>query len=305
LLAAIKRLAVRLDFEEKPWDLFAAVGYTAVLSTILLLTRAGNLLATFLVLFVPGYLLIAALFPEDAKIKWIERFALSFGLSIPVVALIVLFLNLTPFGIGVAPLVATITLLSLSVGYSAYWRRMRLPPGQRLGASLDVSLPAWREYTTVDKIVAIALAVSIVLVLAALAYVGLKLRPGEAFTEFYILGPGGNASAYPKALNASELAFVILGIVNHESASVNYTVRVDLVGVWMIYNVTSGRNQTAEVNRTTWSTLNVMVNDGQRWTAPYSFQINNTGLWKIQFILFKSTDVASPYRELHLYLRVK
>ena len=36
-----------------------------------------------------------------------------------------------------------------------------------------------------------------------------------------------------------------------------------------------------------WSTLGVTAVDGQNWTRPYTFQINATGLWKVQFLLFK------------------
>ncbi|HJJ86646.1 MAG TPA: DUF1616 domain-containing protein, partial [Methanocorpusculum sp.] len=48
------------------------------------------------ILFIPGYVLIAALFPEKKSIDGIERFALSVGLSIAVVPLIGLVLNYTP-----------------------------------------------------------------------------------------------------------------------------------------------------------------------------------------------------------------
>ena len=84
----------------------------------------------------------------------------------------------------------------------------------------------------------------------------------------------------------------------------NYTVRVDLVGVLVVYNATSGFNETVEANRTTWSAFSVALADGQNWTGTYAFRINFTGLWKVQFLLFKDTDFLSAYMELHLYVRV-
>jgi len=36
-----------------------------------------------------------------------------------------------------------------------------------------------------------------------------------------------------------------------------------------------------------WSTLGVTAVDGRNWTRPNTFQINATGLWKVQFLLFK------------------
>ena len=52
-----------------------------------------------------------------------------------------------------------------------------------------------------------------------------------------------------------------------------------------------------------WSTLGVTAVDGRNWTRPSIFRINDTGLWKVQFLLFKDGDFSSPYRELHMYLR--
>jgi uncharacterized membrane protein len=300
---------VRLQFQEKPWDLYAAVGYTGVMAAVLLALNVGNLLAILLVLFVPGYVLVAALFPgsitpEKPEIDWIERIALSFGLSIAVVPLLGLLLNFTPFGIRFAPIVATIALFTVGVGYAAYWRRMRLPAERRLSLTVVLGLPEWQEYGMLDKVLTIALAASILVAGGTLAYVVLTPRPGEAFTEFYILGPGGNASGYPTNLTVNETGSVIIGVANHEGASVNYSVRIDLVGVQIVYNATSGFNETIEVNRTTWTQIPITVGDGATWTHPYSFSIPSRGLWKVQFLLFKEGNFASAYRELHLFVKV-
>src|SRR5438093_982651 len=79
------RFAVRLHFQEKPWDLYFCVFYTLAMAAALLTVNFGNFLAILLVLFVPGYVLIAAFFPGMGRagqheIDWIERIALSFGL---------------------------------------------------------------------------------------------------------------------------------------------------------------------------------------------------------------------------------
>ncbi len=298
---------MRLHFQEKPWDLYAAIGYAVVMSVALLGLNVGNLLAVLLVLFVPGYVLVAALFPgsftpEKSEMDWIERIALSFGLSIAVVPLLGLLLNFTPWGIRFAPIVATITLFTVGVGYAAYWRRMRLPPEQRLSLTVYLSMPEWAEYSTLDRGLTIALAASIVVAGGALGYVVLTPRPGERFTEFYILGPGGNASGYPTRLNVSQPGNVIMGLVNHEAARVNYTVRVDLVGVRIVYNATAGFNETVEVNRTTWSLFNATLADGANWTKPYTFSIPTAGLWKVQFHLYK--DGVLTNQELHLFVKV-
>jgi len=301
---------VRLHFQEKPWDLRAVVSYTVLMAAILLVLNVGSFLAILIVMFVPGYVLVAVLFPGSlasgkAEIDWIERIALSFGLSVAVVPLLGLVLNFTPFGIRFAPIVATIALFTVGVGYAAYWRRMRLPPDRRLSLTVDLAVPDWKEYSVLDKGLTVALAASIVVASGTLAYFVLTPRPGEHFTEFYLLGPSSNASGYPTNLTLNETGSVIIGVVNHESAMVNYTVRVDLVGVRIVYNATSGLNETVEMNRTTWSSSPFTLADEQNWTQPYSFRINSTGLWKVQFLLFKNGDFSSAYRELQIYVRVE
>ncbi len=165
---------MRLHFQDKPWDLYAAVGYTAIMAAALLILNVGNLLAILLVLFVPGYVLVAALFPGATaegkpEIDWIERIALSFGLSIAVVPVLGLLLNFTPFGIRFAPIVAAIALFTTGVGYAAYWRRMQLPPERRLSLTVDLAVPDWDEYSGMDKVLTIALAASIVVAGGTLA----------------------------------------------------------------------------------------------------------------------------------------
>ena len=295
---------MRLHFQEKPWDLYISLGYTAVMSGILLGSGTGNLLAILLVLFAPGYVLVAALFPGSKEIDWIERIALSFGLSIAVVPLLGLLLNFTPFGIRFAPIVATIALFTGLVGLAAYWRRMRIPPADRLSATLEIAGPAWQEYSALDKVLTIALVAGIIIAASTLAYVIATPRPGERFTEFYILGPGGIASGYPTELNVSEPGSVIMGIVNHEAASVNYTVRVDLVGVEVVVNGTSGFNETVERNRTAIAWFNATLDDERNWTEPYTFTIAAVGLWKVQFLLFRDADFAIQSRSLHLFVKV-
>ena len=65
--------------------------------------------------FSPGYSLIAALFCKEDDIDFIERIALSFGLSIAVVSLIGLCLNFTPWGIRLDPLLISLTLFTVTI----------------------------------------------------------------------------------------------------------------------------------------------------------------------------------------------
>ena len=295
---------MRIHFQEKPWDLYVAMGYTLVMAAVLLSLRSGNALAILLVAFVPGYVLAAALFPEKTELDWTERFALSLGLSIAAVPLLGFILNFTPWGVRFVPTVVSILVFTGTVGYVGVWRRMRLPVDLRLGASITLNMSAWNRYDAFNKGIALALAASIVVAGVSLVYFAMKLRTGETFTEFYMLGQGGKANGYPTNLTVSQTGTVMIGITNHEAATVNYTVRVDLVGLEVVYNATSGASGTVEINRTAWSWFNVTLPDGHAWTQSYSFSIPYAGPWKVQFLLFRNEDVSSVYRELHLYVKV-
>ena len=76
-------------------------------------TPVRVVLGLLLVLFLPGYSLIAALFPRKDDLDGIERIALSFGLSIAVVPLIGLALNYTPFGIRLVPVLAGLSVFTI------------------------------------------------------------------------------------------------------------------------------------------------------------------------------------------------
>ncbi len=81
------------------------------------------LLGAMYVLFLPGYSLIEALYPEEGQLSPLERLALSIGLSLAVVPLIGLVLNYTPWGIRLTPYVAASSLYISTLLVIAAYRK--------------------------------------------------------------------------------------------------------------------------------------------------------------------------------------
>lgn len=295
---------LQIRFQERPWDLLLAVGYTLILSAVLAALDTGTVLAIVLIAFVPGYVLVALLYPTWKQVDWIERLALSLGLSLGIVPLLGLALNFTPFGVRLVPILATLSGFTVGVATLAYVRRMRLPIADRLAFTLVLNLPGSGEEGAIDRILALGVAASVIVAGLAFAYVLVVPKPGERFTEFYLLGPGGNASGYPTRLNVSESTHVTIGIVDHEAATVPYTVRVDLLGVRIQYNASNRYNETVIVNGTTWSWFNTTLTDRQSWTQAYPFSIAMPGQWDVRFILYKDGGLSNAYRMLDLFIRV-
>jgi len=81
-------------------------------------------LASLLAIFLPGYTTVQALFPAKT-LDYTERFAFSVGLSFALLGLVGLILNYTPWGLEVAPIVASLFLYTVSLALIAFYRRRR------------------------------------------------------------------------------------------------------------------------------------------------------------------------------------
>ncbi|MCX8137756.1 DUF1616 domain-containing protein [Pyrobaculum aerophilum] len=82
-------------------------------------------LGAFFVLFLPGYVLVEALYPRGGSLSPLERLALSIGLSLALVPLVGLVLNFTPFGIRLAPVVVSLAALTIALSLYATYRRFK------------------------------------------------------------------------------------------------------------------------------------------------------------------------------------
>ncbi|MCK4367223.1 MAG: DUF1616 domain-containing protein [Thermoplasmata archaeon] len=297
---------MRIHFREKPHDLLVILISSILLVIAVALAASGPLriaLGLLFILFLPGYALIAALFPSGKEIDWIERVALSFGLSIAVVPLLGLLLNYT-WGIFEPTTVAAIFIFILLMCGAAYYRRMRLPVDERLALTVDLAIPDWEEYSTLDKVLTIALVISIITAVSVLVYALTVPRVGERFTEFYILDESGMAEDYPTSLNATENATVIIGVANHEFANVSYTVRKDLVTIQWVYNTSAERDEPVEISRVTLHEEIVILDHEDMWEASLNFSIADVGDYKLEFLLYKDGDMSEAYNSLHLWIDV-
>jgi uncharacterized membrane protein len=184
-----------------------------------------------LLLFFPGYTLIAALFPGKESIEWIERLALSLGMSIAVVPLIGLVLNYTPWGIRLNPVMIAIIAFILLMCGIAWYRRKDLPESDRFRVSFQVRRFIWKRQTRFDKFLSVVLVLAIVGVIGTVGYLATHPKVGERFTEFYILGAEGKAVGYSTELKLGDRGELILGIVNHEQEKTSYRVEIMVDGI--------------------------------------------------------------------------
>ncbi|MCK5292566.1 MAG: DUF1616 domain-containing protein [Thermoplasmata archaeon] len=296
-----------MEFQEKPYDLLAVVVFSLLLVTAVALSGEGAVrivLGLIFILFLPGYALIAALFPSGKSIDWIERIALGFGLSIAVTPLIGLILNYTPWGIRLEPIVASLTLFIFAMCGVAYLRRMKLPVEERLSLSMELGVPGWKKYSWLDKALTVGLVIAIVASLAVMVYAFTVPKTGERFTEFYILDANGTAGDYPTELTVGENGDLIIGVVNHEHSTTSYMIVEEMVEVNFVMNDTTGQEEPVEISRTRIGYDNISLDHDETWENPFSFSINDAGDFKVELLLFKDGGESEPYRSLHLWVEV-
>ncbi len=243
-------------------------------------------------LFFPGYVLIAALFPKRGGLGGVERMALSFGLSIAVVPLMGLILNFTPWGIRLYPILVSLSVFILAISGVAWYRRGKLAPEERFRVSFSIRLPSLGGQSMTDKVLSIILTVVIVGAIGALGYVIATPRIGEQFTEFYILGPEGKAGNYPEELKVGEEGRIILGIVNHEQEGANYKVEV-----WI-----DGQKTKLRIEGEDRDEIKVELEHEQEWEKAVAVVPQKAGKnQKVEFVLYKEWE---PYFEEPPFLRI-
>jgi len=107
-----------------------ALVLASILSVVLINTapliyiRYG--LGALMILFMPGYALVEALYPRGDELGPLERLALSIGLSLAVVPLVGLILNYTPWGIRLVPILISTNALTIALLTTALVRKARL-----------------------------------------------------------------------------------------------------------------------------------------------------------------------------------
>lgn len=226
------------------------------------------------VLFIPGYVVVSALFPaknaphptpEDdrASLDDLDRLLLSVGVSFAVVPVVGLVLDQTVWGLTTASLAVGISVVVLSGSVVAAWRRLHLPADERFELPVDRATGRIRTLWAGPplRVVLNLLVVGSVLVTAAsVGYAFANPANTDPYTEFAVVAETADGDRLSRSY-ADVLAnggTLVISVTNHERERVSYTVvaqkqRLDSAG-----DVVSRQ----EVNRVTFTLANE-----KRWEA--------------------------------------
>lgn len=313
-----------------PADLLAVTGY-AVAAGLAIPGTVGPLrvaVALPLVLFVPGYALLAALFPRRSTAAaggtrqasltpvdvrtptWGERLALAVPTSLVLASLLALATATFTPGVTVPEAVGSLVGFTLVAAVVGGVRRLRLPAGERLTSP-------WRHTTAfrdavlggsrVDAILTVALVAGVVLAASAMAYAVAAPDRGAEYTEFALLSGNDTDEAVTGDFDTSfapgERRQFIASVTNHEGASVEYTLVVELQRVRTEGDVAVVEER--ELLRTSRT-----VQPGDSWRPRHAVEPSLTGEdLRLAYYLYRddapaNADPDSAYRRLHLWVDV-
>jgi uncharacterized membrane protein len=230
-------------------------------------------------LFLPGYALSIALFP-DAEFDTPERLALAFGLSLALIVVAAILLLWVPWRSEAVPIVG---IAGMTVAFCLVAELRRRTPGH--GSSAQAAIP--RDHSALPTgLAGVLFPVFTLVVILALAGGGISLAlyPPSRATEFYALGVEGLSEKYPSQVVAGRPSVLNIGIVNGEARPTTFRVDVNL---------------GAETAGTTGP---MALDEEEEWRGSVEFVVPSAGVdQQLAVVLYKG-DSLEPFRRLRLWV---
>lgn len=326
------RLVLPRPVRRLPADLSAVVvvvGATAL--TFLVPGAPGEVLRLVFglpfALFLPGYAVVSALFPQRAdaprtdeaggasvgSIDGVERALLSFWLSVVAVMFAGFGLSFLPWGVGPVSLLATLSATSVVAAGVAAIRRLSLPHDRRFRVPYRRYVGLLRDGLAgsgdgVDRALNVAVALSLVLAGGSVAYAMGSPNPSEQFSSLYLLTETDDgelvAADYPTELVRGEATPLVVGVHNRERERTNYTVVV------RIQRVATENGSSRVVDQRELRRFRVTLGPDERWHRRHNVTPPLAGQrLRLQYLLFRGPagpdpSAARAYRETHLWVNV-
>jgi uncharacterized membrane protein len=316
-----EKISVAIFKHQYPADLILVVVWLAASIVAIYLpfvntTPLRIILALPVVLFIPGYCLVAALFPKDREIELIERIALSFGLSIAIVPLIGFGLKFTPWGIRLDPIVIALCLFTLVMIVIALYRRSLIPITEQFGMPFSEITGAIKKELFPGGTSRVDLLLSAILCLVILTAIVTTIvaftvpKGEERYTEFYVLDENRTNTNYPSLINTSQSYPIYIGVGNHEKRNTTYTIET-----WTILTEFNNITNTSHiVVMDPHDRLSFALTDNETAIIPYTMSVKKPGYDRLEFLLFNesvpgfdvtgSDRINASYRDLHLWVTV-
>ena len=317
-----------------PLDAPLIVLYVAAMAALVLSTPAGvpgplRVLAGLpLLLFLPGYVLLAVLYPgqwRDATteagtgrpsvldregLTWGERAAISFAASLALLPMLAVVLSVARLPLDPVPITLSLGAVTVLGAVVGALRRLQLPPSRRFRLPLhrwwtEIRRGTVEAPSTGDALLNVLLVLALVGALTGLAY-GLAAPPsGPGYTEPALLTEQDGelvTGNYTTEFAPGESAPMVFSVENQEGGERSYTTVVVLERVRG-----SGENFTV-VEREELTRLSMTVADGEiareRHTVSPTMRGEDLRLSYYLYVGDAPDSVSDARADKHLYIWV-
>ncbi|MFW6017605.1 MAG: DUF1616 domain-containing protein [Halapricum sp.] len=325
-----------------PADIVGTVLLLVVLDALVFRTTAAaqyprTAIGVAVVLFVPGYLVLASVYPRQRAMadlndpvrskqsagqfyriahgnapSWWERVYLSVGLSVAIVPLLGLLVTPITGSLSADSVLLALNVFVLLGSVTALVRRNMVPVSDRLSvpfsevASTVSGLLDGESYA--DRALSTLFVLAIVVMAATMGYVVFAPGQGETYTSTALLTETQDgdfvASGYPDTVDPETGEQLALRVENNEGAETTYT------AVAVLQRVDTSDQSTSITESERVFSAQQAVAPGETWTAEHRVQPTMTGEdLRLRYFVYRGEPPAevteeTAYRTLSLWLSV-
>lgn len=311
---------VRSYLKAIPLDLVCIGGFILVLASIGSPIEASPLwrfvAGGLLLVFVPGYALLAVIFPASGPesrvnkitnleavnvadgIMFRERLPLSFGVSVTLIPVFALVLGAVgaPF---TSPIIAgTLSLFTGSCVLIGLFRRLRLPVEDRFSLPLGRWATDTRTFlfggSWLDTVINTMLVLSILIGVSAAAFAFSVPQSDAEFTSFALLTRTSDgeyvSSQYPTNFTQGEPQELVVSITNNQRDETDYTVVAELQRVR-----TNSDKRLQVLSRAEQRRFSVELEPNETWRRPHDITPERAGTnLRLVYLLYQGDPPTEP-----------
>jgi uncharacterized membrane protein len=316
-----------------PIDLATVSAYVVVAALTLtflpLVPPLRAILVMPLLLFVPGYALVAAIYPRctdrdrsdflypgeitdtDTGLHVIERMLLSVGMSVAVLPILGVVIWATVGGISTDIVLFGVSTFTLGAIAVAVFRRTNLAAAEQFRISPSRGIRRFRSWivgpSTWKTVVNVLLVGAIVLSVATLTFAFVVPVTGESYTSAILATEQDGTFVtdnYPTNFTAGEPETLTLILSNHEGRTTSYTIVTTVERV----NRSGGDITIVAQSELDRSAMRLASDETVREQYTLAPELTGENL-RLSYYVYKGQAPASPnddsaYRDLHLWITV-
>lgn len=302
--------SARVARHRLPVDLAAVVGLVLLVDLVLLLDIGfpalhlrswlgvpliGWLLGIPMLVFLPGYAIISAMYPAAAEtgehrqaagsLPIVDRAMLSMVTSLVVVPAVATLVILGPWRLSVLVVLALLSVITLGATGVALGRRRSVSPSRQFSVGWPAS-SFGGSAGGLSKYGGRLFVVSLLLLAAVLMSFLFVQVPAETFSEASLLAENDNgefvASALPTTFTQGEDRSIAIAIQNHEGTTTTYAV---IVRLQRVVTAEDGTQRVIEQDRL--DSFEATLEDGQRTVVERSVRPTLVGTnLRLQYLVF-------------------